>query len=801
MMRYCKLKSFEKAGVDLLRYLVCMVVVVCLVGCADPQTKKARFYEKGVKLYNQEELVQARLEFKNALQIDAKYVDAWYMLGLIELRQQNFQQAYACMLKAHELKPQDQRVMLELAKLYLKGGAPDRALAMADKLVQLDKANVKALLVRSVALDSLGRTAESLEILNDFKAKGEKDADVYLLLAAHQAQNGDVAAARGTLEDGLRLNPSSEPILVTLANLYMQLKQTDKAEAALKTTIKLNPKSLTYRLNLAGLYWQTGRQAQARNLLAQDQPKLGTDDILQLTAFYLKVDDVAAARACLTAASKREPKNTRLKLALSEIMLGQGQLAEAEQTLRAVADRTGADKLEALSRLAVISLSRGKVKQAEEYVAELLKADPASDKGHMLKGRILLAKADAAGAVAEFRTVISHNPTEVDARVMLAQAHLAAGQNGLAMDALNEAVTQNPDNAEALLARARLLAGQTKYGEAGDDIARVLTKNPANYAARCLKADLQLARGDKAAAKALYRELIAAAPRDESNYRKLGRVLFADGASGEALKLLDSGFKQNPDSEGLFADLVQVQMATGQAAQAEALCRARSGRGDAPASLLLAEVLRSKRDLAGSEQALNLAVRQAPTWSRPYELLAGLYLAKGQPQQALVKLRSGIAANPRSLDLCLALGSLQEQRGDNAQARSTYEQGLKSNPNSWQLLNNLAFLLVAESDKKSDWNKAAELAERARVLVPKEAAVLDTLGWLSYRRGDLAGAKLNLDKAIAASPKDPEINYHVACLLKDSGKRQEAHVKLQTALASGRGFHGRKQAEVLLKQL
>jgi Flp pilus assembly protein TadD len=196
-----------------------------------------------------------------------------------------------------------------------------------------------------------------------------------------------------------------------------------------------------------------------------------------------------------------------------------------------------------------------------------------------------------------------------------------------------------------------------------------------------------------------------------------------------------------------------------------------------------------------------LASRQAPQWSRPYELLAGLYLAQQQPAKAVAKLKAGLSANPASLELTLALGALQEQRGDFAGARSTYEQGLKQHANVWQLLNNLAFLLAAESDDKADWNRASELAERARVLAPSEPAVLDTLGWLSYRRGDLAGAKLNLDKAIKLSPRDAEINYHLACLLKRDGQTKSAKAHLKTALASGRNFHGRKQAESLLKQI
>ena len=41
--------------------LVLVLLLLLATACSGPAERKAKFYEKGVKLYNQEELVEARV--------------------------------------------------------------------------------------------------------------------------------------------------------------------------------------------------------------------------------------------------------------------------------------------------------------------------------------------------------------------------------------------------------------------------------------------------------------------------------------------------------------------------------------------------------------------------------------------------------------------------------------------------------------------------------------------------------------------------------------------------------------------
>ena len=78
---------------------------VVLGACGSEETKRARFFDKGKALFEAGDYVKARLEFKNALQIDPKFAEAYYMLGMTELKEGNVKQAYGLFVKTVELDP------------------------------------------------------------------------------------------------------------------------------------------------------------------------------------------------------------------------------------------------------------------------------------------------------------------------------------------------------------------------------------------------------------------------------------------------------------------------------------------------------------------------------------------------------------------------------------------------------------------------------------------------------------------------------------------------------------------------
>ena len=130
------------------RWSLIVVVLLLVTACSGPDAKKAKFFNKGKTLYDKGDFVKARLEFKNAVQIDPKFADAYRMLGLLELKEGNFKNAYGDFLKVAELNPADMEAQYQLGKLFLGSGAPDKAMEKADLILKRDGNNIDGILLK-----------------------------------------------------------------------------------------------------------------------------------------------------------------------------------------------------------------------------------------------------------------------------------------------------------------------------------------------------------------------------------------------------------------------------------------------------------------------------------------------------------------------------------------------------------------------------------------------------------------------------------------------------------------------------
>ena len=77
------------------------------------------------------------------------------------------------------------------------------------------------------------------------------------------------------------------------------------------------------------------------------------------------------------------------------------------------------------------------------------------------------------------------------------------------------------------------------------------------------------------------------------------------------------------------------------------------------------------------------------------------------------------------------------------------------------------------SDRTTRYAEAKELIERAHQLNPEDPAVLDSLGWVNYRLGNLDEAERLLRQALERFP-DHEVAAHLGEVLWAKGQQREA---------------------------
>jgi Flp pilus assembly protein TadD len=112
------------------------------------------------------------------------------------------------------------------------------------------------------------------------------------------------------------------------------------------------------------------------------------------------------------------------------------------------------------------------------------------------------------------------------------------------------------------------------------------------------------------------------------------------------------------------------------------------------------------------------------------------------------------------------------------------------------VLNNLAWLYHEAED-----GRALATAQRAHELAPEQPEIMDTYGWILFAEGQREQGLKILTRAAELSAGNPDIGYHLASALAQSGQTALARDKLHKILEQHREFGLRKEAELLLARL
>jgi tetratricopeptide (TPR) repeat protein len=252
-----------------------------------------------------------------------------------------------------------------------------------------------------------------------------------------------------------------------------------------------------------------------------------------------------------------------------------------------------------------------------------------------------------------------------------------------------------------------------------------------------------------------------------------------------------------------MTDLVELDYAQGRRSEALKRCREVIAKyPDEAMGYYLAGRVIGIDNPDEAENAYEKAIALNPQWQQPQNALATLYLQQNQKDKAIERLQTDIHNNPNNIGLYLTLAQIYLADEESDLAMDVYRQTLQQHPNLWPALNNLAFLQSEYAKGNEDLEMARDIAQKALAQQPQNPVVLDTLGWIHYRLGNIGEALALLEQAVEKLPTDKAvINYHLAAALHAAGRNAEARVLLEKALSSGEPFIGNRDAEALMRKI
>jgi Flp pilus assembly protein TadD len=104
------------------------------------------------------------------------------------------------------------------------------------------------------------------------------------------------------------------------------------------------------------------------------------------------------------------------------------------------------------------------------------------------------------------------------------------------------------------------------------------------------------------------------------------------------------------------------------------------------------------------------------------------------------------------------LASALDANGDWDSARNALEDAAVLDPRNAQILNYLGYSLL---ERRIDVTRGFDLVSKAHQLAPQSAAITDSLGWAHFLRGETDVAIPLLERAVKGAIADAAINEHL----------------------------------------
>ena len=481
--------------------------------------------------------------------------------------------------------------------------------------------------------------------------------------------------------------------------------------------------------------------------------------------------------------------------------------------------------------LATLHLKRGQPKRALDIIDPVARRNPRNIDVLNLQGVVHVAAGDNRGGRAAYEAALALNPRYRPAQLNLARLDLAEGKTDGARNRLAEMLKADPNNGDALfelarledvsgripeaialLEKARLLRSQTvnagvyladlllrqrEFEKALAVAKDVASRAPTDFSALRARALAELAAGDARGARQTLSVMGPLAGFDPEMNVEIARLRLMAGDSENAAFSLDKVLRDNPDHLAALTLLAEAEIGSGDYAKAEQHAKRIAERY--PASGVGQRLTGDIAAARGQYAAAIAGYRAALAKSRSSDTALRLYrtyLASKDAVGALTFLEQWTRDNPDDWVALRVLADGQLNAGNLPAARAGYERLLRQRPDDSGVLNNLAQVAIRQGDKT-----AVSYAERAYQRSSTDAAILDTLGWALVRNGQVDRGTGLLRDARLRDSSNPEIRYHLAAALAESGRDAEARNELRELLKEGKVFSELDEARALQRRL
>ncbi len=430
--------------------------------------------------------------------------------------------------------------------------------------------------------------------------------------------------------------------------------------------------------------------------------------------------------------------------------------------------------------------------------------EPDSVEANSTLASLLVRQGQAARAL-PYLAMVERNGTHARFPALLAgYDDLSPAEQAELANGINELAAEFPDNTELLLTQALLHTEAQDYDQALAKLDRILELDPKHSTALIMEAEILINRQARRPFARIEKTL-RSDPGDSTLRMQYARMLTSSDLEA-ARKQFEILSEQSPEDADLLFSLALLNREIGDYEAASAYLqqvvalearvgeayyylgkieedrgrpldavayyeKIEEGREFLPANKRLAELLVEQGRIEQLGEVFDAQRRRYPSLSEPlYTLEADVLGNAGYTNEAIRRLDRALELIPDSTDLIYARAMILEKADQLEAMERDLRYILSREPDNATALNALGYTLANRTRR---YDEALALITRALSLEPNEPAILDSMGWVLYRKGRNEEALDYLTRAYAMFP-DPEVAAHLGELLWVTGDTEGA---------------------------
>ncbi|MGE3387214.1 MAG: tetratricopeptide repeat protein [Bdellovibrionales bacterium] len=460
-----------------------------------------------------------------------------------------------------------------------------------------------------------------------------------------------------------------------------------------------------------------------------------------------------------------DPDSIAVRLRLGQEYVRLGLLSEAvEHVEGAVAQEPTSEP--ARMMLAGLFSALKMYDQALDQYQQVSAQHPQNGEAPIYIGALLAEQKKTDEAIAQFLKVAKSPHTKEPERAYYYMGRIRAEQGGKenmrsAEKHLSQALKVKPDYTDAVLALASVMKEQDRE-KAGLKLLESYQEKfgPTREVARVLsRTYLDQEEYEKAYGQL---EILEGFERDNLNVRiQLALILIEQKKYAAAIYRLEDILSQAPELDKIryYLGAVYEEVKSYSAAIQNYQMVPPSSSYFTESVIHTAHIYKTRGKLREATEAVQQAIALRDDIPQFYAYYATLLDDQKEFKSAVTMLKKAVDKFPEHAQLHFFLGSMQDRIGDSKSTITSMKRVLEIDGDHVQALNYLAYT-YAEQDLELD--AAEDMARRALAMQPNDGYILDTIGWVLFKKGKVENAIRYLEAAYKVKADEAIIAEHLA---------------------------------------